>query len=242
LQVLAYLLAHHDRVVPKEELLEQLWPGQFVGDETLKSCLKTLRQALGERGRAPRFVRTLHGQGYRFVAPVEQCLDVSPDTAPSPLPATPLLEANPLPLPATAVSPVSSGPPLSTSPFPLPTELPPSSQPLPAGERRQVTVLCGTLAHATTLADRLGLATFRHLVQTFHTLAHECVQRYEGCVQPLGEEGVLALFGVPAAQEEHAWCAVRAALELLQRLREASPGDVFLPEEGLTARMGVHTG
>ena len=53
LQVLAYLLVHRERVVPKHELLEQLWPDQFVGDEALKSCIKTLRQALGERGRAP---------------------------------------------------------------------------------------------------------------------------------------------------------------------------------------------
>ena len=70
-QVLAYLLAHRERVVPKQELLEHLWPDQFVGDEALKSCVKILRQALGERGRAPHFVRTLHGQGYRFVAAVE---------------------------------------------------------------------------------------------------------------------------------------------------------------------------
>jgi predicted ATPase/DNA-binding winged helix-turn-helix (wHTH) protein len=70
-QVLAYLLAYHERVVPKQELLEHLWPDQFVGDEALKSCIKILRRALGERGRAPHFVRTLHGQGYRFVAPVD---------------------------------------------------------------------------------------------------------------------------------------------------------------------------
>jgi len=47
-----------------------MWPEQFVGDEALKSCMKALRQTLGEGGRTPRFVRTLHGQGYRFVAPV----------------------------------------------------------------------------------------------------------------------------------------------------------------------------
>ena len=35
-QVFAYLLAHHERVVPKQELLEHLWPDQFVGDEALK--------------------------------------------------------------------------------------------------------------------------------------------------------------------------------------------------------------
>jgi DNA-binding winged helix-turn-helix (wHTH) protein len=71
-QVLVYLVAHRERVVAKQELCEHLWPDQFVGDATLRSCLKTLRQALGERGRTPRFVRTLHGQGYRFVAPVEE--------------------------------------------------------------------------------------------------------------------------------------------------------------------------
>ena len=70
-QVLAYLLAHRDRVVPKHELLEHLWPDQFVGDAVLKVCITALRKALGDRGRAPRFVRTLHGQGYRFVAIVE---------------------------------------------------------------------------------------------------------------------------------------------------------------------------
>src|SRR5262249_47360203 len=61
-QVLAYLLVHRDRVVSKQELFEHLWPDQFVGDEALKSCMRTLRRSLGERGRTPRFVRTLHGQ------------------------------------------------------------------------------------------------------------------------------------------------------------------------------------
>src|SRR6516162_6822384 len=55
-QVLAYLLAHRDRMVSKQELFEHLWPDQFVGDEALKSCMRTLRQTLGERGRTPRFV------------------------------------------------------------------------------------------------------------------------------------------------------------------------------------------
>ena len=81
-QVLAYLLRHRERVVPTQELLEHLWPEQFVGDEALKSCVKALRKALGERGRTPHFVRTLYGQGYRFVAAVEECLP-APDAPPS---------------------------------------------------------------------------------------------------------------------------------------------------------------
>jgi DNA-binding winged helix-turn-helix (wHTH) protein len=63
--VLAYLLAQRDWVVSKQELLAQLWPEQCVGEEALTSCIKILRRALGERGRTARFLRTLHGQGYR---------------------------------------------------------------------------------------------------------------------------------------------------------------------------------
>src|SRR5215471_11226330 len=85
-QVLVYLLAHRDRVVSKQELFEHLWPDQFVGDEALKSCMRTLRQALGERGRTPRFVRTLHGQGYRFVAHVEEQEHLTANDAPPALP------------------------------------------------------------------------------------------------------------------------------------------------------------
>jgi DNA-binding winged helix-turn-helix (wHTH) protein len=70
-QVLAYLLAHRHRVVSKQELFEHVWPEQFVGDATLTSCITALRKALGDDGRTPRFLRTLHGQGYRFVAAVE---------------------------------------------------------------------------------------------------------------------------------------------------------------------------
>ena len=83
-QVLAYLLAHRERVVPKQELLEQLWPDPFVGDEALTSCVRTLRQVLGERGRTPRFLRTVHGQGYHFVALVE-VREPLPADGPAPL-------------------------------------------------------------------------------------------------------------------------------------------------------------
>src|SRR2546430_3579111 len=85
-QVLAYLLAHCDRVVPKQELLAQLWPDQFVGDEALTSCITALRRTLGERGRTARFVRTLHGQGYRFVGAVAVWESCPADEAPQALP------------------------------------------------------------------------------------------------------------------------------------------------------------
>jgi DNA-binding winged helix-turn-helix (wHTH) protein len=69
-QVLAYLLAHHDGVVSKDELLEQLWPSQFVGDVGLKSYIMAVRKALGDRRPPYQYIRTVRGCGYRFVAEV----------------------------------------------------------------------------------------------------------------------------------------------------------------------------
>ena len=65
--VLAYLLAHAERVVPKAELLEQVWGNQFVSESALTTRVKELRRAIGDDGRAQRLVRNVRGRGYRFI-------------------------------------------------------------------------------------------------------------------------------------------------------------------------------
>ena len=214
-QVLAYLLAHRDRVVPKQELLEHLWPDQFVGDETLKSCIKTLRKALGERGRTPRFVRTLHGQGYRFVAAVE-VREHLPGGRRAARPRPAAGEREPPARPRGHHLPCAA---------PLADLGSPPWQALD-GEHKQVTVLCGALAEAPTLAARLGPEAMYHLMHDVLALAQDTVQRYEGTLLQVSGEGFLALFGAPVAQEDHARRAVLAALELRQRLRvpRGAPG------------------
>jgi pimeloyl-ACP methyl ester carboxylesterase len=69
--VLAYLVSHRDRVVPKEELMDGVWGGRFVSETAVTSRIKQVRRALGDDGHSQRMIRTLHGRGYRFVAPVE---------------------------------------------------------------------------------------------------------------------------------------------------------------------------
>jgi DNA-binding winged helix-turn-helix (wHTH) protein len=49
-QVLVYLLTHRDHVVSREELCAQVWPGQFISETTLESCIKWTRQAIGDSG------------------------------------------------------------------------------------------------------------------------------------------------------------------------------------------------
>ena len=69
--VLAYLVQHRDRVVAKEELMDQLWGGRFVSEAAVTSRIKQARRALGDDGQSQRMIKTLHGRGYRFVARFE---------------------------------------------------------------------------------------------------------------------------------------------------------------------------
>lgn len=71
-KVLAYLLEQRDRVVSRNELLAQLWPGQYVSEATLIQRLVAIRRALGDTGRTQRYIRTVHGLGYRFVEAVAE--------------------------------------------------------------------------------------------------------------------------------------------------------------------------
>jgi len=68
--LLAFLVEHRERLVSKEEILEKVWDGRVVSDSALASRIKSARKALGDDGKAQRFIRTIHGQGFRFVAEV----------------------------------------------------------------------------------------------------------------------------------------------------------------------------
>ncbi len=69
--VLAYLLTHRERMVPKTELLDEIWGDRFVSESALTSRIKAARRAVGDNGRDQRIIRTVHGRGYRFVAEVQ---------------------------------------------------------------------------------------------------------------------------------------------------------------------------
>src|SRR5439155_12692700 len=68
--VLAYLLTHRDRVVSKQELLDEVWGTRFVSESALTSRIKSAQRAVGDTGHDQRIIRTVHGRGYRFVADV----------------------------------------------------------------------------------------------------------------------------------------------------------------------------
>ncbi len=70
LEVLAYLVINRGRLVPKDELLDNIWGDRFVSESALTSRVKAARRAIGDDGRTQRLIRTVHRRGYRFVGDV----------------------------------------------------------------------------------------------------------------------------------------------------------------------------
>ncbi|HEY8548711.1 MAG TPA: AAA family ATPase [Vicinamibacterales bacterium] len=69
--VLRYLAERRGRLVTKDELLDAVWPGVFVGDAVLKVAVREIRSALEDDAREPVYIQTAHRRGYRFIGPVE---------------------------------------------------------------------------------------------------------------------------------------------------------------------------
>lgn len=66
--LLALLVENSERAVSKDEIIEKIWDGRVVSEAAVASRVKTARQALGDDGKSQKYIRTLHGHGYRFVA------------------------------------------------------------------------------------------------------------------------------------------------------------------------------
>src|ERR1700757_4443385 len=72
LELLHALVEHVGEVVNKDELIARVWPDTSVSEGNLKVQIAALRRALGEGRRGNRYIATVSGRGYRFVAPVER--------------------------------------------------------------------------------------------------------------------------------------------------------------------------
>jgi DNA-binding winged helix-turn-helix (wHTH) protein len=67
LEILVILVEHAPEMVSKKTLFERVWPGIFVAESNLRFQMRTLRKALGE---GDRYISTVSGRGYCFVAPL----------------------------------------------------------------------------------------------------------------------------------------------------------------------------
>lgn len=69
LDMLFHLIGHSDRLVSKEELFDVLWDGRAVSESALSTCVKSARRAVGDTGTDQSVIKTVHGKGFRWVAP-----------------------------------------------------------------------------------------------------------------------------------------------------------------------------
>ncbi|WP_313919459.1 winged helix-turn-helix domain-containing protein [Tahibacter sp.] len=76
--LLAYLLAQGDRVVGFDELIACVWAPAVVGEETVTQRVRLLRQALGDDGRNPRYLRSVRGKGYQLCSVPQPVADDVP--------------------------------------------------------------------------------------------------------------------------------------------------------------------
>lgn len=70
-ELLAYFCRHQNQIISKEQLLDNVWHGRFVSENTISKLITKLRKALQDDARNPEFIVTLPKRGYRFVASVE---------------------------------------------------------------------------------------------------------------------------------------------------------------------------
>jgi len=82
IETLVYLVERAGQTVSKEELLRAVWPNVVVEENNLTQNVSALRRAFGEKLGEHRFIVTIPGQGYRFVAPVSEA--ASPEIAAAP--------------------------------------------------------------------------------------------------------------------------------------------------------------
>jgi DNA-binding winged helix-turn-helix (wHTH) protein len=78
-EVLIALVENSDRVLEKSELMTAIWPDSFVEESNLTQSVFMLRKALGESSGEHRYIVTVPGRGYRFVASVSQLADEGSD-------------------------------------------------------------------------------------------------------------------------------------------------------------------
>jgi class 3 adenylate cyclase len=226
--------------------LEQLWPNQFVADDSLTNAVAQARRSLHDTGQTQRYIQTVRRRGYRFVAPVKIQQQAGLD-AQSPPVVAPLvrMEQHDLDQADAGVPPL---PVQSLPPSVLPSAPDPESAPratrsvTPEAERRQLTVLVCRLGGISERAKRLDPEELLEIATDYHELGAEVVQRFDGQIAQYQGDRLVVYFGYPQAHEDDARRAVHTGLGLVERMAELHRRRTRAEGVQLAVRVGIHTG
>lgn len=213
LAVLECLLKSAGRLVTKERLFTTVWPETSVSDAVLTTTIRELRRALGDQARIPHYIETVHGRGYRFIAPV----NVLPHGPAASLDATVIPDDK---LDSAAFPdgdiPVATTAPLTGAAHPHQGDVASTAATsILAAERRQLTVMSCDLVDSELLAEILDLEELHELLRSCQAACVRLIEHFEGYIAQYLGHSLLVYFGHPQAHEDDARRAVRAGLDML---------------------------
>ncbi len=114
---------------------------------------------------------------------------------------------------------------------------------LMVGERKDVTILFSDIRGYTTLTENLGAAEVVSLLNQYFETMVEAVFNHEGTLDKFIGDALMAVFGAPLPlTENHAWLAVKSALDMRQRLQEFNQKRIFHSQPQIRIGIGISSG
>lgn len=223
--LLTALIASLGRPLPRDKLRRAVvGHGAEPDDRSVDMLVGRLRRKIEPNPRAPRFIITVSGVGYKFAAGAHiQEEDKSASTSELDQ-RTEIGESG---LDRSGPGPVAASAPAQAIALP-------HSEP----HRRQLTALSCGLAGLRALASNLDAEDFGEILSAFQKICTTVITRWGGTVTSSVTDEILALFGHPKGHEDDAERAVHAGLELVTKV-----GEILSPSgKALQVRIGIATG
>jgi adenylate cyclase len=110
------------------------------------------------------------------------------------------------------------------------------------GERREITIMFADLSGFTALSTRLSPEELMALTNSYHALMVEAVEATGGYVNQFIGDAVMAIFGAPVPDPDHAACAARAALRVVASVMQAKSEADRRGVPGYAVKIGINTG
>jgi adenylate cyclase len=110
------------------------------------------------------------------------------------------------------------------------------------GERREVTIMFADLSGFTAMSTRLSPEELMALTNSYHALMVEAVEAFGGYVNQFVGDAVMAIFGAPVPNPDHAACAARAALRVVTSVMQAKADADRRGVPGYAVKIGLNSG